>query len=89
MKTVQQLLQGKPDQVLSVSPTATVYEALTLMARHDIGALIVVDGETLAGMFSERDYARKVVLHGKASKDVPVADIMTTTVMSVGPRAHG
>jgi CBS domain-containing protein len=85
MKTVRQMLNAKPGPVLSVSPTATVYEALTLMARHEVGALAVIDVDRLVGMFSERDYARKVILHGKASKDIAVADIMTTRVLTVRP----
>ena len=83
MKTVRQMLHGKI-QVISISSTATVYDALTLMARHDVGALVVLDEGRLAGMFSERDYARKVILHGKASKDLVVSDIMTPRVMYVG-----
>jgi CBS domain-containing protein len=85
MKTVQQMLHGKPGPVLSIAPSATVYDALTLMARHEVGALIVLEGTDLVGMFSERDYARKVILHGKSSKEVSVADIMTTHVLTVRP----
>ena len=83
MKTVRQMLHGKIP-VISISSTATVYDALTLMARHDVGALVVLDEGRLAGMFSERDYARKVILHGKASKDLVVSDVMTPRVMCVG-----
>jgi CBS domain-containing protein len=85
MKTVRQMLHGKP-ALISISLTATVYDALDLMARHDIGALVVVDhGGRLAGMFSERDYARKVILHGKLSKELAVSEIMTPRVVSVAP----
>lgn len=85
MLTVAQLLHAKPGPLLSISPRATVFEALTMMAEHDIGALAVVDGSALVGMFSERDYARRVILHGKSSKDMTVADIMSTPVLFVRP----
>jgi CBS domain-containing protein len=84
MKTVRQMLLGK-SALISVSPAATVLDALDLMATHDVGALVVLDGDRLAGMFSERDYARKVVLQGKASKDLAVSEIMTSHVLCVTP----
>jgi CBS domain-containing protein len=84
MKTVQQMLRDK-SPVLSVPPTATVYEALVLMANHDVGALVVLEQDRLLGMFSERDYARKVILQGKASKELAVSEIMTPHVFTVGP----
>jgi CBS domain-containing protein len=83
MKTVQHVLHAKSGPVLSISPTATVYEALTLMAHHDVGALVVLDGGHFVGIFTERDYARKVTLHGKSSKEIPVSDIMTPRVLCV------
>ena len=83
--TVQQILQTKSRMLLSVRSHATVFEALAVMARHDVGALAVIDEGTLVGMFSERDYARKVILHGKSSRDLLVADIMSTPVLSVRP----
>lgn len=85
MKTVRQILGGKSFGVLSISPTATVYSALQLMAQHDIGALVVLDGDRLVGIFSERDYARKVILHGKSSKETAVREIMTGQVLCVRP----
>lgn len=85
MKTVQQVLNAKSGPVLSVRPDTTVYDALVLMARHDIGALLVLDSDRLCGMFSERDYARKVILHGKSSRTMPVSDIMTRDVVAVPP----
>jgi len=85
MWTVQQILHAKTGPLLSISPGATVFDALTVMAEHDIGALAVVDRGELVGMFSERDYARKVILHGKSSKEITVADIMSTPVLSVRP----
>ncbi|MBP7775824.1 MAG: CBS domain-containing protein [Acidobacteria bacterium] len=87
MKTVQQLLHAKSGPVLSIAPGATVYDALALMARHDIGALIVLENDLLCGMFSERDYARKVILHGRSSRTLSVADVMTRDVVSVTPAA--
>lgn len=85
MTTVEQVLHAKSSPVLSVTEGATVYDALALLAAHDIGALVVLDHDRLAGMFSERDYARKVILHGKSSKDLLVADVMTRRVHSVTP----
>jgi CBS domain-containing protein len=84
MKTVRQMLHGKAP-LISIPPAATVYDALSLMATHDVGALVVLDEGRLVGMFSERDYARKVILHGKASKELAVSDIMTPRVLCVGP----
>lgn len=78
MKTVGQLLQIKGHDILSISPEATVYEALALMAEKHVGALMVMTGDTLVGIFSERDYARGVVLKGKSSKEMPVSEIMTS-----------
>ena len=85
MKTVEQMLEGKKYRLLSVAPEATVYDALDLMAQHDVGALIVLDGERLVGIFSERDYARKVILFGKSSKETLVREIMTDKVLCVRP----
>jgi CBS domain-containing protein len=85
MKTVRQIIEGKTHKVLSISPDATVYDALKLMAERDVGALVVMDGDRLVGIFSERDYARKVILHGKASKDTYVREIMTEKVLCVRP----
>lgn len=85
MKTVQQLLETKRHGVVSVSPDSTVLDALRVMAEREIGAVLVTDGEHLVGIFSERDYARKVVLQGKASKDTPVREIMTDKVVCVRP----
>ena len=84
-KTVQQILARKTHRLLSIAPDASVFDALTLMARNDIGALVVLDGERLAGIFSERDYARQVVLLGKSSKETRVRDIMTHKVLCVRP----
>ena len=85
MNTVQHVLHGKSGPVISVSQNATVYDALALMARYDIGALVVIDGDGIAGMFTERDYARKVILLGKSSRDLLVAEAMTRQVLTVTP----
>ena len=85
MKTVRELLRNKGDQVYSLGPEATVYEALTLMAEKDVGALLVLDSGQLVGILSERDYARKIVLKGKTSRETPVREIMTEKVVWVRP----
>lgn len=86
METARQLLQGKHRQgIFSVTPDTTVYQALQLMAEKDIGALLVMDGDKLVGIFSERDYARKVVLQGKTSASTPIRDIMTARVICARP----
>ena len=86
MKTVSQLLQGKQRALCTVSPDASVYDALKLMADKDIGALLVVHDGKLAGILSERDYARKVILQGKSSRDILVREIMTERVICVQPK---
>ncbi|MEO8007594.1 MAG: CBS domain-containing protein [Betaproteobacteria bacterium] len=85
MKTVQQLLESKRYSVVSVTPSTTVLEALKVMAEKEIGAVMVIDDGHLVGIFSERDYARKVVLQGKASNDTPVREPMTERVVCVKP----
>ena len=81
MKTVKQLLEGKKTGVLSISPDALVVDALRTMAEHDVGALVVLQGEKLVGIISERDYARKVVLQGRTARDTYVREIMTEKVV--------
>jgi len=85
MVLVKELLRAKPTDVWTVSPDATVYEALEILAAKNVGALPVVEDGRLRGMFSERDYARKVVLAGRASRGVRVAEIMVTRVVVVTP----
>ncbi len=85
MKTVKDILQTKGHDVLSITPDATVYEALKVMADKNVGALVVLNGESVAGLLSERDYARKVILHGKSSKEMQVREIMTAKVYYMRP----
>ena len=85
MRTVRQLLADKPAEVFAVAPEAPVVEAIRLMADKSIGAVLVLCGEALAGILSERDYARKVVLQGRSSADTPASAIMTAQVLTVGP----
>lgn len=85
MKTVQHVLQGKKQGVLSTTPSTSVLDALKAMAQYDVGSLVVLEAEHLVGIFSERDYARKVILFGKSSRDTLVREIMTTKVVCVKP----
>ncbi len=84
MKTIQQLLATKKHQeVISIAPHRPVFDALVVMAEYEIGALMVLEGDKLVGIFSERDYAREVVLKGKSSKTTAVSEVMTANVISV------
>ena len=85
MPTVKQLLNDKGGDVWFVSPDDSVFSAIQEMARRDIGALVVVDEGKPVGMFTERDYARDVVLKGKSSPTTPIRDVMTSHVIYVGP----
>lgn len=86
MKSVQQWLQSQPQRrVISVNPASTVFDALSVMAAHDIGAVPVLENDKLVGIFSERDYARQVVLQGRSSREVTVREIMTERVYYVAP----
>jgi CBS domain-containing protein len=88
MKNAADILQSKPDATVhSVTPTTSMFEAITLMAEKNIGALLVIEGETIRGIVSERDYARKIILAGRSSRETPVGDVMTSPVMYVGPTA--
>jgi CBS domain-containing protein len=84
--TVASVVQHKGSHVWSVSPDSFVYDAIALMAGKSVGSVLVMDGTKLVGILSERDYARKVVLQGRSSKDTRVADIMTSPVITVTPR---
>ena len=85
MKSVAQLLKVKGTIIHSISPSASVLECLKLFADKGIGSALVMEGNRLVGIITERDYARKVALHGKFSKDLKVQDIMTSDVLWVGP----
>jgi CBS domain-containing protein len=85
MTIVRQLLDRKGRAIFSVAPESPVLEAIRAMAEHQVGALLVMQEETLAGIVSERDYARKVILLGRSSADTPVRDIMTSAVITVQP----
>ena len=85
MKTLKQLLEAKGREVHTIAPDARVFDALRVMADKSVGALIVTEGGRIAGVISERDYARKVILHGKSSHELQVRDIMTSKVISVHP----
>jgi len=87
MATVRELLNAKGNEIWSVTPQATAYEALQIMAKNDVGALLVLDKGTLVGIFSERDYARKVILKGKFSKETAVGDLMTREVIYIEPKS--
>ena len=84
---VKIVLKAKGSEVYSIDSSATVYEALVLMASKEIGALVVMDGSQLVGMFSERDYARKVILVGRSSREMKVKEIMSAPVHNVQPNS--
>jgi len=86
MKIVAHVLKSKPDQtVYTITPTASVFDAAKLMAEKNIGALLVMEAERIIGIITERDYARKIVLMSRSSKETPVRDIMASSVMYVRP----
>lgn len=84
MTTIRQILTGKPE-IYSIDPEATVLDALRLMEQKNIGALLVMRGGSLAGIFSERDYARRMILHGRSSKETLVREVMTSDVFVISP----
>ena len=85
MQTIKQLLESKGSNILTTGPDSSVYEAIKTMADHHVGSLLVMENDNLAGIITERDYSRKVILKGKSSKDTPVKDIMATNVLCVQP----
>jgi CBS domain-containing protein len=85
MVTVQSILKEKKPGIVSVSPESTVLDALKLMAEKEVGAVLVMEGDKVVGILSERDYARRGILLGRHSHDTPVKDLMTKTVFYVGP----
>ena len=88
MKTVQQILAKKGNEIFSITPDSTMYDALKLMADKDVGALLVLADDKVLGIVSERDYARKIILKGKLSRETSVSEIMTAKVVSVTPTTH-
>ena len=84
--TIDKILRQKPGQIWSTTPDSTVYEAIKLMAEHNVGALLVMEDGKLAGIVSERDYSRKVMLRGKTSRTSTVREIMTTELTTAHPR---
>jgi CBS domain-containing protein len=86
MKTIHQVLGAKALGIVSIKPDAFIYDALVIMAEKHIGALLVLDGDHLAGIFSERDYAREVVLKGRSSRTSLIKEVMTTDVITVSPK---
>ncbi len=85
MTTVRSILQSKGSDIWSTTPDTMVFDALKIMAEKNIGALLVIEGDRLVGIFSERDYARKVALKGETSHNIAVRNIMTTEAISVTP----
>jgi CBS domain-containing protein len=85
MLSMMQVLSGKGSQVWSISPDATVFAGLTLMAEKNVGALLILEGERPVGIMSERDYARKVILEGRSSRDTRIRAVMTTRLVSTRP----
>jgi CBS domain-containing protein len=85
MATIRHLLQIKGSNLWSIAPGASVYDALSMMADKDVGALLVMENNQLVGILSERDYARKVILHNKSSRETLVSEIMTSRVVTVHP----
>ena len=85
MDTIRHILQVKGPDVWSCTPRTTVYDALRTMADKNVGALLVMDGSKVVGIFSERDYARKIVLLGRSSKETLVSDIMTSKLITIHP----
>ena len=83
MKTVKQVLITKPVKIYSVAPSTSVLDGLKMMTEKNISALLIMETDVLIGIFTERDYARKIVLQGKASKDTPISEAMTTDPITV------
>ena len=86
IEKIATLLQRKGAEVFFVKPAASDFEAIEVMAERGVGALLVMEGERLVGVLSERDYARKVILKGRSSRETPVSDIMSSDVVTVTPR---
>jgi CBS domain-containing protein len=87
LTTIRQILAGKPG-VYSIDPDATVLDALKRLEERNVGALLVMKGDRLVGIFSERDYARRMILHGRSSKETAVREVMTSQVFTISPDAN-
>lgn len=85
MRRVKEILSVKGGDIWFIDPDSSVYDAIHLLAEKEIGALLVIDGDDLVGVISERDYARQIILKGKSSRETKVGDIMTSDVVTVGP----
>ena len=85
MATVQQLLKGKGREVWTLNPDESVLDAIRMMAEKDVGALVVTDGDKPVGIFTERDYARRVILEDRQSKTTPIRDVMSTHIVCASP----
>ena len=85
MRNAQQILDQKGSRIISAAPTNSVREVLALMAEHNVASVLIMKGNELVGIITERDYARKVILLGRSSADTPVSDIMTSPVLCVSP----
>ena len=85
MKKIRNILESKGHQVYSVTPETSVYDALQIMMEKNISSLLIMENEILKGIFTERDYARKLVLMGRSSKDTPIGDIMTANLLTITP----
>lgn len=85
MKKIRNILESKGHQVYSVTPDTSVYDALQVMMEKNISSLLIMENEVLKGIFTERDYARKLVLMGRSSKDTPIGDIMTADLFTITP----
>jgi len=86
MKSIHQVLGSKALNIVSITPDTLIYDALVIMAEKHIGALLVLEDGHLAGIFSERDYAREVALKGRSSRTTPIKEVMTTNVITVTPK---
>src|SRR5688500_3522032 len=87
MGKVKNILDSKGRDVFSVTPDVTVYTAIELMCQKDVGGLLIVEHDKLVGIFTERDYARKLILKGKSSKETPIGDLMTRNPIVVSPES--
>jgi CBS domain-containing protein len=85
MKNVLQILGQKPAQIFSVTANTTVLDTLKMMTDKNVSAILVMDGDDLQGIFTERDYARKIILHGKTSKDTLIGEVMTSELIIISP----